>query len=371
MKVLFYLGHPAQFHFSKHIIRKLKEHGHEVKILIKSKDILENLVVNEGFLYENIQPEVRRGRTRADIFFESIRRTIKVIRIARTWDADLLIGTDSSIAQAGYFLQKRAITVVEDDYAVIKSLARLTYPFTTTIVAPANCDVGKWGKKKVAYNGYMKLAYLHSDYFVPDETIVREYIDEENYWLIRWVDLSAHHDKGKNGLNPELIKRIIEKAREFGSSVYISSEHELDESLKKYHLNVAPEHIHHFISCASLVVSDSQSMSVEAAILGAPSIRFSDFVGKISVLEELEYTYQLTYGCNTNEPEKLMKHIEEIMTMTDRIKVFEERRQVMLNEKIDVTEFFVRYIESKLIRLVAPVRRFHVFRFKWRTIPTN
>ena len=37
-----------------------------------------------------------------------------------------------------------------------------------------------------------------------------------------------------------------------------------------------------------MLVCDSQSMTVEAAILGIPSIRYSDFSGRIGVLEELE-----------------------------------------------------------------------------------
>ena len=35
MKILVYLGHPAHFHNYKNTIAALKEHGHEVEILIK------------------------------------------------------------------------------------------------------------------------------------------------------------------------------------------------------------------------------------------------------------------------------------------------------------------------------------------------
>jgi predicted glycosyltransferase len=49
-----------------------------------------------------------------------------------------------------------------------------------------------------------------------------------------------------------------------------------------------------------MYIGDSQTMTAEAAVLGTPAIRFNDFVGELSYLEELEYTFDLTYGIKTN-----------------------------------------------------------------------
>ncbi|KXK47252.1 MAG: hypothetical protein UZ10_BCD003000555, partial [Bacteroidetes bacterium OLB10] len=49
MRFLFYMGHPAHFHLFKNTIPALTEMGHEVKVLIKKKDILENLLQNAGW----------------------------------------------------------------------------------------------------------------------------------------------------------------------------------------------------------------------------------------------------------------------------------------------------------------------------------
>ena len=116
------------------------------------------------------------------------------------------------------------------------------------------------------------------------------------------------------------------RKRDFLRNDYISSESELDESLKQYQLKIQPADIHHIMSFASLIISDSQSMSVEAAMLGVPSLRFSDFSGRISVLEELEHNYGRTYGITTSNPQKLYRKTTDFFTMPDLREEFQKRR---------------------------------------------
>ena len=97
---------------------------------------------------------------------------------------------------------------------------------------------------------------------------------------------------------------------------------------------------------ASFLVCDSQSMAVEASMLGLPSIRFNDFSGKIGVLEELEHKYGLTYGIKTDQPERLFEKIDELLAMPNLREEFQHRRQKMLDDKIDVTAFLVWFIEN-------------------------
>lgn len=345
MRVLFYLGHPAQYHFIKNSAKQLLKDGHQVKILIKTKDILEDLLKEDAWEYENIQKTYRKN-SKFSILKASFDRTLAVLKAARKFKADIMVGTDSSIAQAGWILRKPAITTLEDDIEVIDNLARLTYPFTSHIVVPTPCRVGKWEKKKVPYEGYMKLAYLHPNYFTPDKNVVENYGINGKYILIRLAKLVAHHDAGIGGLNIELVKGIIDNAEEKGYKAYISSEVELTPELEPHRLNIHYRDIHHILAFASLLISDSQSMSVEAAMLGTPSIRFSDFKGRISVLEELEDKYQLTFGIKTDEPEKLKQKVNELLEIPEVGNIFQKRRQQMLAEKIDVTNFLTKYIEN-------------------------
>lgn len=344
-KILFYFGHPAQYHFAKHTIARLKEDGNEVKVLIKTKDILEDLLKEDGLEYENIQSHLR-GNGKLSILRASLQRARRVRHAARSFRADVLIGTDASVAQAAWLLRKPAITVLEDDYDVIRNLARLTFPFTDCILTPAVCDVGPYERKKYGYQGYMKLAYLHPNVFQPDKKVLDQYHIEEDCVLIRLAKLAAHHDEGIRGLNVNLVKEIIQIAKHHGRKVYITSEADLGPDLRSYQLRIHYNDIHHVLAFSGLLVSDSQSMSMEASMLGTPNVRFNDFAGKISVLEELEHQYGLTCAFPSTRPEALLSKIEALLSQTDLKEQFQQRRKKMLSEKIDVAAFFTCFVEN-------------------------
>lgn len=345
MRILIYAGHPAQYHFFKLSVFKLKSEGHEVILLIKAKDILEDLIRQDGLAYINIQPKNRKNNV-FSMLVASLIRTVKVTYYARRFKVNLLLGTDASVAQAGFLLRIPTITTLEDDYEIIPKLAKLTYPFTSTILTPTVCKVGKWEYKKIGYEGYMKLAYLHPNSFTPDLRIKNQYIESNRYCIIRIARLNAHHDAGIRGLTIDLVKQIIKLSHSLGTQVYISAEIVLPEELEGYLLKINQNHIHHVMAFASLIISDSQSMSVESAILGVPSIRFSDFAGKISVLEELEHRYNLTVGVSPDQPDNLFQLMEQFLTNKAVPDEFRSRRLKMLSDKIDVSRFLLWFIEN-------------------------
>ena len=141
------------------------------------------------------------------------------------------------------------------------------------------------------------------------------------------------------------MDKIIATLKPHGQ-VFISSEGQLAVKYQPYQLKIHPNDIHHFLFYAELLISDSQSMSVEAAMLGTPSIRFSDFSGRIGVLEELEHRFGLTFGIKTSEESKLMQTISEVLSTPNLKEEWQKRRAKMLTEKIDVTKFFIWLIEK-------------------------
>ena len=92
MKILVYLGHPAHFHNYKNTIAALKAHGHQVEVLIKKKDILEDLLKEAGIPYHNILEE-GRSNSKAGIFLGLLKRAWRLNRFCRSFMPDLLTGS--------------------------------------------------------------------------------------------------------------------------------------------------------------------------------------------------------------------------------------------------------------------------------------
>jgi len=344
MKILIYLGHPAQYHFFKNIIQELSAHGHTLKILIKSKDILEKLVQEDRMIVENILPE-GRGDSKASMISSMLKRDIRVFKIARKFKPDMLLGSDTSVSHIGRLISKPCLTVGEDDYTIIKKLAWLLMPFSTCILSPDSCDLGPFNYKKISYSGYMKLAYLHPGVFTPSSVGIENYTNTK-YCIIRLAKLVAYHDSNVRGLCEEDILKIIDLLEARSFKIYIDSEYPLSEKIKPFQLDIHKNRMHDLMSFASLVITDSQSMTVESAMLGVPSIRFNDFVGKIGVLNELENVYKLTYGIKPSDPQSLFTKVDELSGIENIKDLFQQRRLKMLSEKINVTRFFVWLIEN-------------------------
>lgn len=345
MKILFHLGHPAHFQLFKNVITTLKEHGHTCYILIKKKDILEDLLQHSGLEYVNILPQ---GNPKSKIGFiiGMIKRDWRMFKFCLKHKPDLLVGTSIEIGHIGTLLNIPSINVEEDDAAVIPLHAHFGYRFSTVVFTPIICNNGKWEKKSIKYNGYHELSYLHPNVFTPSKEIVRKYFNPDKpYFLMRFVSLTAHHDAGIKGINTTIAKRIIELLEPYGA-IYITSERPLEEAFEKYRLAINPLDIHHVMSFSNMLIGDSQTMAAEAGILGIPYIRFNDFVGKISYLEEIENTYLLGKGIPPTQINALFEAVKEYLEDTNIKEKQAKRKKKMLSEKIDVARFMVWFFEN-------------------------
>ncbi|MCJ8292491.1 MAG: DUF354 domain-containing protein [Crocinitomicaceae bacterium] len=345
MNFAFYFGHPAQFLFARKAIGDLINQQHKVLILIKKKDVLEELLNSSGYDYTNILPQERKN-TKLSTAISLVRRNRKMYPILRKFKPNLLISSDASFAQLGFILRIPRITILEDDYDVIKPLARLTYPFTSTILCPEVCDVGKWSNKKVGYEGYMKLGYLHPEVFTAKYNVVEKYKLPKKYAIIRLSKLSAYHDEGIEGISGNLLGRIIGTLVQKDITPVLSIEGKIQEKYKHLLLKIEAKDMHDVLAYAKLLICDSQSMSVEASMLGIPSLRYSSFSGRISVLEELEHKYQLTFGFQISRNKELFEKLEEILSTEGFENVFSQRKVHMLKEKNNVSDYLVWFLKN-------------------------
>lgn len=342
MKILFQLGHPAHFHLFRYTIDALNRDGHQTYILIRKKDILEDLLREAGLPYVNILPSGRKSS------FTLMLRLWRVFWFTLRHGVDVLVGSTPEVAQVAWLLRRRSAIMAEDDAAIVPQFIRAVKPFADQYLSPVSCNNGPLEPKTTHYAGFHKLAYLHPNRFTPDPSVVDRYFPHDRpYFLLRFAQLTAYHDISAHagGITAEIAERLIQILKPHGE-VYITSERPLEPNLEPYRLKINPLDIHHIMYFATLYIGDSQSMAVEAAMLGTPSIRFNDFAGRIGVLEELQHTYHLTTGIPTSQPELLYHAVKQLLETPDLRQKYQERRQRMLADKIDVTEFFTQFIEG-------------------------
>ncbi len=344
MRYLFYLGHPAHFHLFKNVIPQLKKDRHEVKVLIKKKDILEKLLIDSNWEYTNIM-RGDRGDSKFQIALGLIKRDWEIIKIAKRFKPDLMIGTSTELNQVGKLLDIPSINVNEDDATAVPLFAKMGYPFATHILAPDCCDCGKWSYKKITHKSYHELSYLHPNHFIPDESVIEKYNLGKTFFILRFAKLTAHHDAGRLGITTEIAEKIISLLSPHGK-VLITSERKLEEQFEKYRIAIPPLEIHHALYFATMYVGDSQTMAAEAAVLGTPSIRFNDFVGEIGYLEELEHKFGLTFGIRAKNPEKLYSKILELLSQPELKNLWNEKRRRMLDDRDDLSKIMVDLFEN-------------------------
>ena len=345
MKILVYLGHPAHYHLYKHAISNWKSHGHKVLILIKKKDILEDLLRNANLEYFNILTEGRKD-SKIGILLGMLKRAYRLFLFCKKQRPDILTGTSVENSFIGRLLHIPVINVNEDDSEVVPLYAKLSYPGATEILNPVSCNSGKWDNKAIKYNSNQELAYLHPNHFTADKNIVLKYFGTDKpYFILRFAKLNAHHDSGIQGINTEIAQTIIDLLLPHGN-IYITSERALEQQFEKYRIQINPLDMHHIMAFAKMYIGDSQTMAAEAGVLGTPFVRFNDFVGRIGYLRELEDVYNLGYGVKTTDIDRLYQVINDILQQTNSEEVYAQRRKRFLADKIDSAQFLTWFIEN-------------------------
>lgn len=342
MKILFQLGHPAHFHLFRNTIADLQRDGHQTFVLIRKKDILEDLLKQSGMSYVNILPSGKKSA------FTLMLRLWRVFWFTVKNRVNILVGSTPEVAQVAWMLRRRSVVMAEDDASIVPQFIKAVKPFVDNYLSPVSCNNGELEPATTHYDGFHKLAYLHPARFSPNPSVVDKYFPHDKpYFLLRFAQLNAYHDVRTNahGINDIIAHQLIEILSPHGS-VFITSERPLSPELEQYRLQINPLDIHHIMAFATIYVGDSQSMAVESAMLGTPSIRFNDFAGKIGVLKELETKYQLTFGIPSSNPDLLYNTIEQLLATDNLKQLFHQRRDRMLQDKIDVASFFTEFIES-------------------------
>ena len=338
MRVLIDILHPAHVHFFRNFYREMCARGHDVCITARDKDRSIELLDR----YELPHRQISRQRKGGGLAIEMVERTGRLLRVMREFRPDVLTGImGPSIAVAGRLRRVPAVVFYDTEFA--SQTNRFVYPLAHSVCTP-DCYQGEVPGRHITYAGYHELAYLHPTRFIPDRRVLAAYgiSADEPYSVIRFVSWQAVHDRREIGLTGDQKRNLVEQLRRHGR-VLISSEAPLPADLEHLKLTGPVEQVHHVLAFARLVVGESATMSSEAAVLGVPAV----FIAKTGrgYTDDEERRYGLVKHFTEEQYENAAAEIERL-SGADSYAVGQAARERLLTEKIDVTDWMVRYFET-------------------------
>jgi predicted glycosyltransferase len=338
MNILFDILHPAHVHLFKNFIHYLKDKSHNVFVVSRNKDITVQLL-DHYEIEHTVISDVLSSPT--GMIKEQLIRNYKIFKLHKKYKFDLAYGTSISIAHLSFLTKMKSFIFNEDDDNSQPMFVFLSYPFASKVCMPEGVQHYTHCGKRIFYKSNHELAYLHPDNFTPDKKVLSRYgLEENNYIIARFSALKAHHDIGKKGVSSELWNKVQGK---IGDVPIIKSV----ENIQTHQID--PWDMHHVLALSKMLISDSQSMTMEAAVLGVPSIRCSSFVGVLSIVDELEHDYGLTFGFKPEAEEKVLVKLDEMLANENLKNEFQDKRQKMLNDKFDFNKWIIDGFESGLL----------------------
>lgn len=341
MRVLISIEHPAWAHQFRYVIKELERRGHTVKIVAINKDRDLELLDAFGFKYDIISHSSGKNILEKGLIF--LVTTLKIFLISLKFKPDIYVGRASPMMSINSFLMRKKHIIFEDSEKAGFSLgvARI---FSSTIITPS-CFRKNLGKKHIRIEGYKETFYLHPEYFKPDQLILSEVglALGEKFVILRFVAWQAHHDIRHHGFSLADKFELVQKIQQY-AKVFITSELPLPPDLEQYKIKVPPHRIHDLLFYANLLVTDSQTMTTEAAILGTPAVRCNTFVcsNDMGNFVELENKYDLIY-CFRSGKQAIQKALE-LIQQPDLKEQWAKKRENLLEDKVDATKVMISLI---------------------------
>lgn len=339
MKIFIDIGHPAQVHLFSIIAYYLNKKNHKIVFCGSEKDVSIDLLNYYGYEYFS------KGKNKSGIIWKIIYSPIFIYRILKYniyFKPDLLVCANGNFyLPIVAFLLSRPCLVFDNTEHAKKELFIIRL-FSSAIITPA-CYLKNFGTIQIRYNGYHELAYLSPKYFVPQYKIF-DYLKispNDKYIILRFVSWNASHDAGQSGIDLVTKYKIVNILSRY-AKIFISSECELPDDLKKYKISIPPFKMHDALYYATLFIGEGATMASECACLGTPAIYVNSLV--VGYCTELEKKYGLIF--NFRNSKGVLEKAIELLNTPNLKENWLYRLNNMLNDKIDVTAFIVWFIEN-------------------------
>lgn len=349
MNILIDIGHPGHVHLLHGVAEELKRHGHTLFYSVRNIPIAKRLMTHYGMI-----PYIDLGDKKDSLLGKAqtiLQQDIQIANFIRKNHIDLGLSSGLVLSHVSKLSHMKSYVFDDDDDIVEPLSVKFEHPLSDVVFTP-DC-IRRKTKQAVYYAGTHELAYLHPKRFTPDPTVLQhaDIQPDERFFIMRFVALKGHHDVGQQGLTLEQKKALVELLKPHGR-VIITSERAIEPEFEQYRLPVPPEEIHSLMAYSAMFLGDSQTMTSEAAVLGVPALKCNTFAGRLSVPNMLEQRFDLCYAYQPQQFKEMYSHVERLLACDpEELKnEWQKKRQRMLAEMIDPTEFFVNYIKEHASR---------------------
>lgn len=339
LRIALDITHPAHFHFFRNAVIEWREHGHDVLILSRDKDLTLQLLDEAGWDHRCLS-RVRRGM--AGLGLELVEHSFGVWRALRQHRSQVVAAIGGTfIVHPARLLHIPSMVFYDTENATLSN--RITYPAATRIFTPRSYR-HDLGPKHERYDGFQELPYLHPRRFTPDASQLEpdDLKPGDLFTFVRLVAWGSHHDVHDYGVQD--VREVIERLEQYGR-VLVSSESPLPADLRRYERRGPAGQVHHVLAFARLCFGESATMVSEAAQLGVPGVFLS--TSSRGYTDELEQRYGMVFNFNGDRARQglALDKAESILADPNSASLFRQRHAHMMTEQIDVTGYIVEQVE--------------------------
>lgn len=336
MNILIDIGHPAHVHIFKGIARILISRGNSVFFTVREGEKESVMLASLNFPFSVIG---RKRKTISGKLIGLIVFSFRIFLISCKQRSDIFLSHGSMYAGIASFLKRKPHIALEDTGNMEQLF--LSKPFSDVILSPDALQINL-GRKHIKYKGFHELYYLSPHIFNPDISVKKllGMRDGEKSCIIRFISWGATHDHGHIGVNNREKAELV-KYLEADHKVFISSESVLSPDLERYKFPLSPEWLHHAIAFSEIVITEGATIAAESTLLGVPVIYINS--RESDLIDEHERCGLIYHFRNF---EGVLIKVDELITDASSKANSLNKRDNLLNAKIDVNAFFLWFIEN-------------------------
>lgn len=333
MKLIFELNHPKHYYQFRFLINYYKSNGDIVLILARDKDVLLNVLDEEGHDYQ-IFGKHGKGIFSKIAFLPKL--LLSYLNITRKFKADYIL-SKASIYPVLLKPFINAKIVISPDSEVVWLTKKIVAPLANIIITPNTYQLNH-GKNHKRIDGFFEETYLSPLSFIPDSKYINEYNLKSPFFVLRFISWNANHDIGQWGFSDKQKIYLCDLLSKYGQVLISAERNKIPKEIEKYAIQIPPSKIHHILYFSNIYIGDSQTMATEASLLGTPAFRYNSFVGENDMSNFIILEKTLNILRNFSNFDDLCEAVTNILNDNNSKKDWLQKREDYFRNKKDINK---------------------------------